>query len=46
MPGYPCPERIDGIHMRRTGDIIHFSSKGSRVVADWLLDAWAKETGR
>ena len=44
-PADPCPERLDGIKLRRAGDIIHFSQKGARIVADWLLDDWAERTG-
>ena len=44
-PTAPCLTAIDGVALRRPGDIIHFSNDGARIVADWLLDGWAPPSG-
>lgn len=34
----PCPATLDGIDLRRSTDIIHFSLDGATLVAGWLLE--------
>ena len=44
-PADPCPATLDGVKLRQDGDIIHFSERGARMVAEWLLDDRASDPG-